>query len=739
MSAAHPIELVVALLLALLGCAVLWLRRGTFLARGMLTAGLLLVAAAAGGVAIPYRQARSVTVLVDLSPSTRGASYRDRAMLDQRVRQLLGGVPFTLAAFSDSIQPLPETATLPDLPCQQTRFTPPAADAILLFSDGQFDPPANSPPVYAVIDPMLEQAADARVSEISTNGGNVEIHVFNSGSPRELTFQDGGRSQSMQVNSGAWTLPAGKATGPFVTAQLNSADLWPENDSLAAGTQWSVPTQRWWVGKNPPTDWTAIDPANLPADAESYLNASVIALNNISADELSQQSQTRLTQYVRDLGGGLLILGGSHAFAAGGYPGSSLESLSPLASSPPKPTMRWVVLIDSSGSMAAPWNNGTRFDAAVDAVRQLLPRLPENQSVSVGAFAGDLHWWIDNLPAATAAKTNIPPASAVPSGPTNLQAALEQLASHGSDLQTQLLLLTDADVKIDNPQTLSASLTSKKIHVSLLGLGTVDKSNPVVQLVTATDGTWVSQNDPSHWFGSLQALMKEALPAKQVMGNQNAWYGQRQILIYNRTWLRADAQALGVTKAGDPLAAQWQVGNGSVISAGFTPIPDELAAMVRQVSHRPRDPRFRVSWEHGSVQIDAAKDHGYLNNLPLRLRLLNSSDTPMIVPQVAPGRYELQLPRLSEPTVAVLQTNDQLVDRHALSTLYPREFDAIGNDIANLKTLADRSGGSLVPPTQTSPIDFAWPKSARRIDSLLATTGFALLAAGVVLRRLSTG
>ena len=47
----------------------------------------------------------------------------------------------------------------------------------------------------------------------------------------------------------------------------------------------------------------------------------MIVLNNVAAASLGESAMDRLTQYVRDLGGSLLIVGGDQSFAAGGYLG----------------------------------------------------------------------------------------------------------------------------------------------------------------------------------------------------------------------------------------------------------------------------------------------------------------------------------------------------------------------------------------------------------------------------------
>jgi hypothetical protein len=150
--------------------------------------GAVLLAAAAGEPLWKRAGNGSILVMVDLSPSTRGATFRDRAALDLRVHQLLGDQPFQLLAFADHIQPMGQGPTLEDIPADQTIFAPPPADAIVLFSDGQFELPAYSPPTYPVIDPALDHPADAAVIELTQSAHQVIAAVTNTASPRPLKW-----------------------------------------------------------------------------------------------------------------------------------------------------------------------------------------------------------------------------------------------------------------------------------------------------------------------------------------------------------------------------------------------------------------------------------------------------------------------------------------------------------------------------------------------------------------------
>src|SRR5262249_2481476 len=159
-----------------------------------------------------------------------------------------------------------------------------------------------------------------------------------------------------------------------------------------------------------------------------YLAPAVIVLENIALDDFSGRQLECLEQYVRDLGGGLVLVGGNRAFAPGHYPGSALERLSPLATTAPKPAEPWLLLSDCSGSVAAPLGAASRWAFAVRAIGQLIPQLPPDDSISLGSFAETLRWWRTGRPVREMQDGRFtPPRDIRPTGPTNLGAALAQV------------------------------------------------------------------------------------------------------------------------------------------------------------------------------------------------------------------------------------------------------------------------------------------------------------------------
>ena len=676
-----------------------------------------------------------ITALVDLSPSTRIADFRDRQRLDARIAELLGHVKYHLEFFADgAVKDAGNGTTLADVPCEKTTLPPLTGDAVLLFSDARFALPAAGPPTYIVADPALEDPEDAAISQLDIRDRQVSAAVRNSGKPRGLTVAGASSVAPPAESVVTRPLPAGATV---VTAQLSAGDPWPENDVLSASPLPPPSAERWWVGSEPPDNWRALSPDALPTDAASYLPAAVIVLQNIPAASLDTTRRQLLQKYVEELGGGLIIVGGDRAFGAGRYLGTELESISPLASVPPRPTIRWVLLADGSGSMA-----GANWQSATEALANLLPRLPPDDLADVGSFADTLSWWSTGKTVTQTAKLALPPADVYPHGPTNLEPVLLQIArSAAGAMPTHLLLISDADVRIDKPAALIALLRQKNIHLHLLAIGAGSGLPMLRHIAATTGGSVLQQLDPRQWASGAADLLTAAMPTlleREPISihfeNELAMLPARVDSQWNRTWLKASARELAFADADGqhvPLAARWLVGQGSVCAITVPANSAEIDALVKLTAREPHDPRFAVTWETGPslrVRIDALDGERYLNDQGVTLQL--GQEPPMSVPQIGPGRYELDLPAPRSATFAALRAAGHVLERIAVAGRYAPEFDALGNDHAAMEELAQRTGGAVILPPDNHPISFNWPRRDVPLTPWLAALGALLSACG---------
>jgi hypothetical protein len=68
-----------------------------------------------------------------------------------------------------------------------------------------------------------------------------------------------------------------------------------------------------------------------PIDQVRLLDYSLVMLSNVPAGDLREDEKRALGVYVRDLGGGLVMVGGEDSFGAGGWLGSEVEEVMPVS------------------------------------------------------------------------------------------------------------------------------------------------------------------------------------------------------------------------------------------------------------------------------------------------------------------------------------------------------------------------------------------------------------------------
>lgn len=102
-------------------------------------------------------------------------------------------------------------------------------------------------------------------------------------------------------------------------------------------------------------DVQTVPPGGLPDDILSMQAYDLVILQNVAAEEVPRQAHDALEQYVKTLGGGLVMIGGPDSFGAGGWKGTTLEAALPVKLDLPeeliRPSAAIVIVLDASGSM----------------------------------------------------------------------------------------------------------------------------------------------------------------------------------------------------------------------------------------------------------------------------------------------------------------------------------------------------------------------------------------------------
>lgn len=223
---------------------------------------------------------------------------------------------------------------------------------------------------------------------------------------------------------------------------------------------------------------------------------SAVVLVDVDERDLTDAQVELISQATRDLGRGLVVLGGDRSYGLGGYLDSELEELLPVVSEILDPerrqTVAEVLAIDTSGSMgnchcneeAAPGIGGPRNDGGANktdisraGAARAIEALSENDEVGVLAFNSREQWIIDlqKLPSEDVVNAGL--GGLFPSGGTDVQSSLSTAAAALRESKASLkhiIFFSDGFTNLDHLATLAeeaGALAAEGITVSVIATG----------------------------------------------------------------------------------------------------------------------------------------------------------------------------------------------------------------------------------------------------------------------------
>lgn len=327
-----------------------------------------------------------------------------------------------------------------------------------------------------------------------------------------------------------------------------------------------------------------------------------VIINNVPASDLSVDFMKAVDFYVREQGGGLLMLGGKNSFGSGGYFASKLDDLLPVSmeirDEKRKLTVAMAIVLDRSGSMSAsvPTSSGTRqkielADAGTaEAIRLLGPR----DMVSVFA--------VDTRPYAVVPLAKVEPGRnemidnvlkiASQGGgicvPTGLRAAWEELKK--TDLpQKHIILFADANDATQETvgmESIVKEIADANATISVIGLGhDTDRCAYFLQDVAARGNGRIffssDANDlPAIFTQDTVAVARSSyITDPTALLSTASWVElasrtldwPKAIDAYNLCYIKdkATQAALSVDENNAPLVAFWQRGTGRAAAVTF--------------------------------------------------------------------------------------------------------------------------------------------------------------------------
>lgn len=130
----------------------------------------------------------------------------------------------------------------------------------------------------------------------------------------------------------------------------------------------------------------------IPMDLVSLQFYDILLLSNTPIDVLSIDQLNNFEIFVRDLGHGLIVIGGDRAYGPGGYTGTKLEEILPVEMTPKekKESVAIVFAVDTSGSMANFVGSQKKIELAIEAIRAGIRNMDTVDQAAVVGFDVEL-------------------------------------------------------------------------------------------------------------------------------------------------------------------------------------------------------------------------------------------------------------------------------------------------------------------------------------------------------------
>lgn len=482
-------------------------------------------------------------------------------------------------------------------------------------------------------------------------------------------------------------------------------------------------------------------PADLPASLAQLSNYASIVLVNVNAKNLTPRKMEVLQSYVRDLGGGLVAVGGPESYGMGGYFRTPLEETLPvemqIKDQERFPAVSMVIVIDRSGSMGAPEGNVTKIQLAAEGAVRVVELLNDFDFITVLPVDTQPDNPIGPLPASDK-ETAIALIREIGAGGggiyvrTGLEAAAAALTESPAPVKHVIVLAdgNDSEQKDGVPELLDG-LTAEGVTISFVSIGNGSDVPWLQEMAEVGDGrfhfTDRAANLPQIFTQETTNIQRSYLIEERFFPDLassspilSGITAVPPLYGYVGTSGKNTAQVILTTHQGDPLLAAWQYGLGRsvawtsdatgrwaqdwVVWEGF---PAFWAQAVRWTVSQDRDSNIETAVnlqdENATLTVDARSSAGdYFNNLAMEANVVGPDGAVqnVVLSQTAPGRYEAHFTPETDGAyfirVAGTDPTDEEVTIGQTSGWvlgYSPEYQQFETNPALLATLAETAGG----------------------------------------------
>jgi len=487
-------------------------------------------------------------------------------------------------------------------------------------------------------------------------------------------------------------------------------------------------------------DWQLAESVNLtPAAVQDF---SAIILSNTGANLFSAEQQRALASYVRDLGGGLIMIGGDDSFGAGGWQGSVVEEIMPVRFD--VDAIRQIprgALAIVMHSCEMPEGNKWGIEVAVAALKTL-SRLDYYGVVGwqMGGTGWEVQMQVASNKEAIIRKIRKMQNGDMPDFHSSMNLAYKGLIAQKDAAQRHMIIISDGDASAPGT-ALIANMIGHKVTCSTVTVfphgGGVQTMQDIAE---KTGGDFYLLNRPGDEKRLPKIFVKEAKIVRRpllrdetftpktrpsmsdIMVGIDTSFPELKGYVVTTPRKIVDVEMPLVTERGDPLLAHWQVGFGRTVAftsgrwrhwganwpqwPGFSKLwAQTVRWAMRQGTAADYDTTLTLEGDTGHLIIESLDDQrGFANFRRFVGRVIRPDGTAFNLPleQTGPGKYEAKFKAPDMGTYLVNVTSPQTGDdkpvviRTGATLAYSPEFRERFPNEALLRDISQTAEGRIL-------------------------------------------
>ncbi len=484
-----------------------------------------------------------------------------------------------------------------------------------------------------------------------------------------------------------------------------------------------------------------VEPASMPKTLTGLAQYSTVVLVNVPATDMTDQTMQALENFVRDLGRGLVMVGGENSYGPGGYFKTLVEKALPvnmeITGKAELPSVGLNLILDKSGSMCHTQNGVTKMDMAKEAALRATEILDTKDQLGVIVFDSEYKWVVKTAPLINKKWVQEQIGSIEPSGGTNMYPSLEAAYKALKEAKVKvkhIILLSDGVSKYGgNYEQLLKQMEADNITLSVVAIGSDSDNSLLSYLAKEGHGRYYFtdqiDNIPKIFAKETMMVTRSYFVQEPftpiVTGSTSmlpAVEGLPQLLGYVATTPKDTAEVILTSHEGDPVLARWHYGLGRTVAwtsdskgrwaehwVNWSAFPQFWGKVISWTLPEENGNGLNVTTSRdgglGRISVDIPVKKHKASDIQAKVIAPNGTSTELILPATSPGQYQVEFPMEQQGAYmiqVVEKEGDQVVHQQTAGLVQPYspEFLLQPDQLKFLEQLAAAGGGQVLDSAQ---------------------------------------